>query len=75
MTNGLAPSKPEGHTLNTETGESHPTTDAERAAALVNDTGRWMEMWLDRGWMTRRSVHARVDEWLNQNGWPVEEKA
>lgn len=61
---GMAPVKREGYTVNLETGESHKTTDAERAAASKS-TETWMEIPVDPMKQSRAQIHAMVDAWIN----------
>jgi hypothetical protein len=68
---GMAPLKREGHTTNLETGESHRTTAAERAAA-ARDTRTWMELPVDPIKQTREQIHRAVDKWLD--AWHREHK-
>ncbi len=61
---GMAPIKRQGHTQDFETGESHPTTDAERAAAAL-DTSTYMEIRIDTKKQSREDIHRAVDQWLD----------
>lgn len=61
---GQALIKQEGYTQDYETGESHPTTDAERAAAAA-DTSTYMELRIDLKKQTRAEIHEMVERWLD----------
>ena len=61
---GMVPIKREGYTTNLETGESHPTTDAERATAAL-DTSTYMEIRIDPKKQSREDIHREVDRWLD----------
>jgi len=61
---GRALIKQEGYTQDFETGEAHPTTDAERAA-LAADTSTYMELRIDPKKQTRAEIHEMVEHWLD----------
>ena len=62
---GNAPIKQEGYTLNLKTGESHPTTDAERETAALS-TETWMELPVNPAKQSREEIHKMVDDWLDE---------
>ena len=61
---GMVPIKREGYTTNLATGESHPTTDTERAEAAL-DTSTYMEIRIDPKKQSREDIHREVDRWLD----------
>jgi hypothetical protein len=66
---GEAPLKGEGYTQDYETGQSHPTTAAEREKQLAYfaspDFSTYMELCIKPRRQSREEIHKMVDNWLD----------